>query len=128
VPDKPLIACIDDDASVSEAIEGLLRASGFRVETFPSAEDFLKSGQMDEALCLITDVKLGGMSGLQLQDRLAEMGRRIPTIVITAFPDERIRQRALGAGAVGFLGKPVTKNELLGCVDLALKRQLGGGA
>lgn len=118
---QPLIACIDDETSVAEAIAGLLKATGFKVAMFSSAEAFLKSDILDQAACLITDVKLGGMSGLQLQDHLVEMGRHIPTIVITAFPDDRTRERALGGGAVCFLGKPVMKNQLLGCVDQALK-------
>lgn len=118
---QPLIACIDDEMSVAEAIEGLLKASGFKVAMFSSAEAFLTSKTLDEASCLITDVKLGGMSGLQLQNRLAEMGRQIPTIVITAYPDERTRDLALGGGAVCFLGKPVLGTQLLNCVDLALK-------
>lgn len=125
--ENSLIACVDDDAAVAEAIEGLLKAFGFKVETFSSAESFLTSGALDNASCLITDVKLGGMSGLQLQTRLAEMGRQIPTIVITAFPEERLRQQAIDAGAVCFLGKPVTKMQLMGCVDLALERRSGEG-
>lgn len=121
MPKQKLIACIDDEMSVAEAIEGLLKASGFEVAMFSSAEAFLKSAILDEASCLITDVKLGGMSGLQLQNRLAEMGRRIPTIVITAYPDDRTRDQALDGGAVCFLGKPVLGTQLLSCVDQALK-------
>jgi FixJ family two-component response regulator len=122
----PVIACVDDDESICKAIKGLLQASGFEVETFSSAEDFLQSDWLHDASCLITDVKLSGMSGLQLLDHLASSGNRIPVIVITAFPDERMRARVLGAGAVGFLGKPVGKGCLLTCVSSALDRHHGG--
>jgi FixJ family two-component response regulator len=127
VSQTPLIACIDDDPSVCEAIKGSLMASGFTAEAFLSAEEFLQFGRLEDTSCLITDVQLGGMSGLQLQHRLAELGYGIPIIIITAFPDERIRERALSAGAVCFLSKPVTKEGLLTCIRLALHRRHGAG-
>jgi CheY-like chemotaxis protein len=120
VPQTPLILCVDDDASIRDAMAGLLKAFGFDTEVFPSAEDVLKSGRLDHTSCLITDIKLPGISGLQLQDHLVASGHRIPTIVITAFPEERVRARALRAGAVCFLSKPVTKEELLICIRSAL--------
>ena len=123
----PLIACIDDDLSVCKAIKGLLVASGFTAEAFLSAEEFLQFGRLEETSCLITDVQLGGMSGLQLQDRLTESGYGIPIILITAFPDERIRERALSAGAVCFLSKPVTKEGFLTCIHAASHRGDGTG-
>jgi FixJ family two-component response regulator len=123
----PLIACIDDDWSVCEAIRGLLKAVGFTAEAFLSAEEFLQFDRLEDTSCVITDVHLRGMSGLQLQDRLVESGYGIPIIVITAFPDERIRERALSAGAVCFLSKPVTKEGLLACIDAALHRRHGAG-
>jgi FixJ family two-component response regulator len=89
---------------------------------FSSAEEFLQSNLLGDTSCLITDVKLGGMSGLELQNRLTASGYRIPVIVITAFSDDRTRAQALGAGAVCFLSKPITKEELLTCIGLALKR------
>jgi FixJ family two-component response regulator len=116
----PLIACIDDDPSVCEAIDGLLTASGLTAETFSSAEEFLKFGRLEDTSCLITDVQLGGISGLELQSRLLESGQAIPTIFMTAFPDERIRDRALAAGAACFLSKPITKEGLLTCIRAAL--------
>jgi FixJ family two-component response regulator len=125
VSQTSLIACIDDDLSVCEAIKGLLMASGFTAEAFLSAEEFLQFHRLKDTSCLITDVQLRGMSGLQLQDRLAEAGYGIPIIVITAFPDERIRERALSAGAVCFLSKPVTKEGLLTCIRAALHRRHG---
>jgi FixJ family two-component response regulator len=120
VSQRPLISCIDDDASVCEAMKGLLKAFGFAAETYSSAEEFLESDRLDDTSCLITDVQLGGMSGLQLQVRLAESGYGIPVIVMTAFPDDRVRGQALSAGAVSFLSKPVTKEELLTCIRSAL--------
>jgi FixJ family two-component response regulator len=123
VSQTPLLACIDDDLSICEAIKGLLMASGFTTETFLSAEEFLQFPRLENTSCLITDVQLGGMSGLQLQDRLADSGHGIPIIFITAFPDERIRERALSAGAVCFLTKPVTKDGLLTCIRAALHRR-----
>jgi FixJ family two-component response regulator len=93
VPQKSLIACVDDDASPREALEGFLKAFGFAPAAFSSAEEFLQSDRLVETSCLITDIHLGGMSGLQLQTRLAALGYAIPTIVVTAFPDDRIRER-----------------------------------
>ena len=125
VSQTPLLACIDDDPSIREAIKGLLKASGLTAQTFSSAEEFLKFDRLEDTSCLIMDVQLGGMSGLQLQNHLAKSGYGIPIIFITAFPDERIRERALSAGAVCFLSKPVTKEGLLTCIHAALHR--GGG-
>jgi FixJ family two-component response regulator len=127
VSQTPLLACIDDDPSICEAIKELLKASGFTAKTFLSAEEFLQSARLEDTSCLIMDVQLGGMSGLQLQNRLAESGYGIPIIFITAFPDERIRERALSAGAVCFLSKPVTKEGLLTCIHAALHRGDGTG-
>jgi FixJ family two-component response regulator len=122
VSEQPLIICVDDDQAVCEAMSGLLRALGFTAQTFVSAEAVLQSGRLDNTACLITDVQLRGMSGLQLQTRLIELGYRIPIIMITAFPDERIRDQALIAGAVCFLSKPVLKADLLNCIHSALER------
>ena len=127
VSQTPLLACIDDEPSIREAIKGLLKASGLTAQTFPSAEEFLKFDRLKDTSCLIMDVQLGGMSGPQLQNHLAKSGYGIPIIFITAFPDERIRERALGAGAVGFLSKPVTKEGLLTCIHAALHRGVGTG-
>jgi CheY-like chemotaxis protein len=120
VPERAFVAFVDDDEAVCDAMLGLLRVSGFRVQTFSSAEEFLNSGRLDDTSCLITDVQLNGMSGLALQNRLVELNCRIPVIMITAFPEKRIRDQALSAGAVGFLGKPVAKADLLACIDSAL--------
>jgi FixJ family two-component response regulator len=127
VPQKPLIACVEDDASAREALEGFLKAFGFTPGVFSSAEEFLQSDRLDETSCLITDVHLRGMSGLQLQNRLAASGYAIPVIVITAFPDDRVRERALSAGAVCFLDKPFDKEDLLTGIRSALDRRHGDG-
>lgn len=119
--DKPaLISCVDDNPMVLEALKDLLDAAGFCVSGFSSAEEFLARGRLDETTCLITDVRLGGMSGLDLQDRLATSGSKIPTIVISAFADEQTRARALKSGAVCVLAKPVSRESLMGCIRLAL--------
>lgn len=118
----PLIACIDDDKSVRDAIEGFLRAFGFTVQVFSSAEEFLQSSFLMQTSCLIADVKLPGLSGLQLQERLIASGQRIPTIFITAFSDAHRRASALAAGAICFLEKPITKDELLACIRSALEQ------
>ena len=122
VSEPPLIVCVDDDQAVCEAMLWLLKTLDFAAETFSSAEALLQSDRLDDTACLITDVQLGGMSGLQLQTRLIELGYHIPIIMITAFPDERIRNQALGAGAVCFLSKPVLKADLLNCIHSALAR------
>jgi len=127
VPQKPLIACVEDDVSAREALEGFLKAFGFTPGVFSSAEEFLQSDRLDETSCLITDVHLRGMSGLQLQNRLAASGYAIPVIVITAFPDDRVRERALSAGAVCFLDKPFDKEDLLTGIRSALDRRHGDG-
>ena len=120
--EKPtLISCVDDDPTVLEALEDFLDASGFGVDGFSSAEEFLARGRLDVTSCLITDVRLGGMSGLDLQDYLAMSGKWIPTIVISGFADEQTRARAVNSGAVCVLGKPVSRERLMGCIRNALK-------
>ena len=117
---RPLIACVDDEASVLEALEGLLRAYGYRVRTYGSAEEFLQSSELRSIACLITDVHLGGQSGLQLQDALTAMGHAIPTIIITAFGEDGYRATAVKAGAVDFLTKPISPTRFLAAVRSAL--------
>jgi FixJ family two-component response regulator len=117
--ESPLIAIVDDDESVRAAIQGLLNATGYNAESFPSAEDFLASGRLNEVRCLITDAQLGAMSGLQLQSQLISSGFTAPVIVITAFPDHG--RRAMAAGALCVLDKPFIKDELLSCIRLALQ-------
>ena len=119
-----LIAIVDDDEAIREATQGLLQAIGYATEAFPSAEDFLASPRLNEVECLITDIQLGGMSGLQLQRQLGLSGFRAPIIVMTAFPEDG--RRALAAGALCVLAKPFVKDELLGNIRLAL--QPGGSS
>jgi FixJ family two-component response regulator len=117
----PRIAIVDDDHAVREATQQLVRSLGYRVWTFASADEFLKSEQVSNTSCLITDVHLPGLSGLDLQDRLIARGHRIPIIFITAYPEENVRTRAMKAGAVGFLSKPFDGGHLLSCLEKALK-------
>jgi FixJ family two-component response regulator len=116
----PLITIIDDDASMRESTKGLVRSLGYQVATFASAEEFLKSERVDDTSCLITDVKMPGLSGIDLQSWLIARGVQTPTIFITAFPEEKSRLRAMTAGAVGYLGKPFSEESLLKCLDAAL--------
>jgi len=115
------IAIVDDDEGVCQATKSLLRSLGHRVTTFTTAEEFLKSGQLPEISCLITDVQMPGMSGIELQAHLKAEGQRTPIIVITAFPDDRVRDRAMQNGACGFLTKPFSQEALTACLDDALK-------
>ena len=98
---------------------------GYRACTFPSAEQFLQSPLLAETSCLISDVQMPGISGVQLQDRLADLGLSIPTIFITAYPNDAVRARALEAGAVCFLHKPFDGQSLIQCIDDALNRRSG---
>jgi FixJ family two-component response regulator len=116
-----MISIVEDDASVREAAKGLVRSLGYTAATFSSAEEYLRSGRVRDTSCLITDVQMSGMSGVDLQDRLIADGHRTPIIFMTAYPEERVRARALGAGAVGFLSKPFSDESLIECLDRALK-------
>jgi len=120
---EPLIAIVDDDESVRTAMGGMVESFGYAPVTFESAGEFLKSDKLPDASCLILDVQMPGMSGLELHDELVAKGRRIPTIFVTAFPDRRVRERALRAGGVCFLSKPFGRSDLLGCIETALRRQ-----
>ena len=123
---KNLISVVDDDASVLRTTTLLIESLGFRAAGFESAELFLKSGELHETSCLVVDVRMPGMSGLQLQSHLAALGCNIPIIFITAYDDTASRKRALQAGAVAFLGKPFTDEILLQTIRSTLRSQLGG--
>lgn len=114
------IAIVDDDPSVRIATESLVRSLGMKVTTFPSAEDFLAFLGSEAIDCLITDVQMDGIGGVELSQILRERGDATPVIFITAFPDDRIRDRVMAAGAIGFLGKPFEGQALIDCIDLAL--------
>jgi FixJ family two-component response regulator len=116
-----LIAIVDDDEPVREATKTLVRSLGYHASTFGSAEEFLNSEQVDDTSFLITDLHMPGLSGLDLQDRLIARGHRIPIIFITGFPDDNARVRAMNAGALAFLTKPINQNHLIDHLETALK-------
>ncbi len=118
---KPVISIIDDDPSVREGTMDLLKSMGFAAEAFERASDFLNSHRLDSTSCLIADVQMPGMTGLELHDRLVGSGKVIPTILITAFPNHRDRVRARQNGVRWYLTKPFSENELLACIREALK-------
>jgi FixJ family two-component response regulator len=118
--DAPLIAIVDDDVMVCEATRGLVEAFGFNACTFTSAGEFLNSDCVSSTACLISDVQMPGMNGLQLHRKLLASGRHIPVIFITAFPDERVRKRAVAAGAICYLSKPFDSERLRSCIRSAL--------
>ena len=115
-----MISVIDDDASYRIATDSLLRAHGYTVYTFASAAEFLCSPQVDETYCVIADVQMPAMSGIELQTLLRKQGRSVPFIFITAFPEEAVRVRALSDGAICFLAKPFDSAALIRCVEAAL--------
>ena len=117
----PLISVVDDDESVRESLGGLIRSVGFAVKVFASAEEFLNSDHLRNTHCLILDVRMPGMNGLELQRQLAASDRKIPVIFITAHGDEEVRSRALNGGAVDYLLKPFSEEALLNAIDAALK-------
>jgi FixJ family two-component response regulator len=121
LPAKTLISIVDDDENFREALQGLMTSMGFTVAAFPSALDFLDCATVGDTSCLIVDVHMPRMTGIELYRRLAESGYAIPTILITAYPDEAARARALADGVIGYLTKPCSSDELLGCVSLALE-------
>ena len=120
VSETALISIVDDDESMREAIQSLLRSVGFRAKTFASGEQFLQSDQIENTACLILDVRMPGMSGLDLQRRLMATQCRIPIVFVTAHGEEEARSRALQEGAVDFLLKPFSEEALLNAIQAAL--------
>ncbi len=120
-PESGWVAIVDDDELMRGALQGLLREAGLPARAFASAEEFLDSGAPHLSSCLITDVRMPGLSGLDLQARLNGEQIRIPIIFMTAHGDERVRMQALRSGAVGFLAKPFDDDVLLETVRAALK-------
>jgi FixJ family two-component response regulator len=118
----PIIGIIDDDESVREATKGLIRSLGYNAAIFASAEEYLRSDCVSNSACLITDLNMPGMSGADLQDHLIAEGRHVPIIFITAYSDEKVRVRVLDAGAFGFLRKPFDDEDLIECLNKALKQ------
>ena len=120
-----VISVIDDDASVRAATNNLLGSHGYPVRTFASAEEFLQSAELNCSSCVIADVQMPAMSGLDLLMHMRTLGHQASFIFITAFPDESVRARALKAGAICFLAKPFAAPALINCVETALKRHRG---
>jgi FixJ family two-component response regulator len=118
----PLIGIVDDDAAVGESISSLVRSAGFRAAVYSSAEAFLGSDHLGKAECLILDVRMPGISGLELQQRLAEIACRTPIIFATAYIDDNERRKALDQGAVAFLHKPFGDEALFAAMRLAFTR------
>ena len=115
-----MVAIVDDDESIRGALHGLMKAAGFTARAFASAEEYLNSGEQKRTACLIADIRMPGMSGLDLQSKLNQDRIRIPIIFITALGDEKMRMQALRAGAVEFLSKPFDDDALLDTVRAAL--------
>jgi FixJ family two-component response regulator len=122
-----MISIVDDDESMRTAIKTLIESIGLSVEDFPSAEDFLNSGQAQGSACLILDLRMPGMGGLELQRRLAACGSTLPIIFITAHYNAAERARAMEGGAVGFLSKPFNENALFSAISLSLAKYRGFG-
>jgi FixJ family two-component response regulator len=121
--EKPkFVAIVDDDELIREALHGLMKEAGFSAQAFASAEEFLNSGKQEHTVCLIADIRMPGMSGLELQSRLNNGHYRIPIIFITGQGDEKMRMQALRAGAVEFLTKPFDDEVLLDSIRAALNR------
>jgi FixJ family two-component response regulator len=119
----PLISIVDDDALVLDGIEALVESLGYNTVTFTSAEHFLRSDVIGETTCLITDMQMPGLNGLELQEALKSQGHQTPVIVITGYPNEKHRTRALANGAVGFLSKPFDEELLIEYLTVAIKLQ-----
>ena len=124
VSEKPLVCVVDDDSLIRDSTRRLVRLLGFRVEAFASAQEFASSDYINKTACLILDVRMPGVDGLELQHRLSEAGKLIPIVFITAYADDNQERRAMEAGAVDFLGKPFTEEALLNAIQAALKRDV----
>ena len=117
---KPLISVVDDDQSMREALRGLMKSLGYMSAVFASAEEFLSSRQVPRTSCLIADVQMPRMTGFELHRHLVASGKTIPTILITAYPDDSMRERALEDGVVGYLSKPFNEKDLLAFIRSSL--------
>ena len=118
--DRPLISIVDDDQPYRDSIEKLVRLLGYTVEGFSSAAEFLGSHLLPGTSCLVADVHMPGMTGIELHERLVALGHKIPTMLVTAYPDPALRDRALKAGVLCYLSKPVDDYELEQCLRTAL--------
>ena len=122
MPKAPVISLIEDDRFVRDSMKRLMRSLGYGVETFSSAADFLASSQLAETACLIADIQMPEISGIELHRRLVDAGRAVPTILVTAYPDDEAHIQALRDGVVGYLSKPVDEKRLVECLRDALRR------
>lgn len=116
----PLICVVDDDASVRVSVEALIRSLGYQVRSFGSAREFLDSDSREATACVISDVQMPGMTGIELKETLTSEGSTLPVILMSAFADDTARAKAEQAGAVCFLKKPFTGDSLIGCLERAL--------
>lgn len=123
MPKRPLIAIVDDDESIRNTTKDLLESAGLAAATFASASLLLKSRRLKSISCLVADVRMPGMSGLELHQHLVALDRAIPTILMTAYPDERVRALALKSKVVCYLAKPFAADELLACIRRAMQSQ-----
>jgi FixJ family two-component response regulator len=119
--ESPLISIVDDDALARDGIRELVESLGYKAVTFSSAEYFLQSSVIAETTCLITDLQMPGINGLELQEALQSRGYSTPVILITAYPNEKHRTRALDNGVIGFLSKPFNEETLIKCLTTAIK-------
>ena len=119
---QAVVSIVDDDPLAREGIRELVESLGYKARAFVSAQDFLQSGAIATTCCLITDLQMPGLNGLDLQEQLQAQGYCTPVILITAYPNEKHRSRAMNAGAVGFLSKPFEEQSLVECLGAAIKR------
>jgi FixJ family two-component response regulator len=124
---RPIVAIVDDDNAVGNAIEVLMRSVGLIAQAFSSGEEFLRSPELSRTGCLVVDFNMPKMSGLDLHNHLSRLGNEITTVLITAYPSDDIRARALQAGVICYLPKPFDESDLLNCVQSALDRAKGNG-
>jgi FixJ family two-component response regulator len=120
VSHAPLISIVDDDQSFRDSLKRLMKSVGYVVSTFSSAAEFLESPWVKQTRCLIADINMPGMTGVELYGHLIEAGCAIPTILITAYPDDSVRERALREGVLCYLGKPFRESVLICCVRSAI--------
>jgi FixJ family two-component response regulator len=116
-----MISIVDDDESVRDAIASLMRAAGYAPKAYPCATDFLGSQDVEQTTFLIADVQMPGMTGIELHEKLIDAGMRIPTVLVTAYPDARMRDKATQSGVIRYLTKPFDECELLECIETALQ-------
>ena len=121
----PIVAIVDDDRAVGNAIEALMRSMGLVAQAFSSGDEFLRSPELSRTGCLVVDFDMPRMNGLDLHNNLSLLGKAIPTVLITAYPSDDIRARALQAGVICYLPKPFDESDLLNCIQSALDRAKG---